>query len=176
MKLSLPSVQFQESFIEAVGEFQADAELNEPGTRYRELSIPELERDFATYVQKEKSRSLGDNLPEGYVPDTTWWLVDRDEFIGRVSIRHRLTEPLRHIGGHIGYDIRPSHRRQGYGSRILELALPKAKEIGLSRVLLTCDATNLGSRRIIEKNGGELEEAVPNPETGPHPLRFWINV
>ena len=78
--------------------------------------------------------------------------------------------------GHIGYDIRPSKRKQGYGSKILELALPKAKELDIERVLLTCDETNTGSRRIIEKNGGVLENQVKNPETGVDKLRFWIDV
>ena len=98
------------------------------------------------------------------------------EFIGRVSIRHALTEHLLAVGGLIGYDIRPSKRGQGYGNKILELALPKAKELGISRVLITCDVTNAASRKIIEKNGGILENQVPNPETGVDKLRYWVDV
>ena len=129
MELVIPSRKYKNSFIEAVKEFQANAETDDRGKRYRELSIHELEKDFEIYIQRERSHSLGQNLPAGYVPETTYWLVDGNEFVGRVSIRHRLTEHLREIGGHIGYDIRPNKRRQGYGNKILELALPKAREL-----------------------------------------------
>ena len=107
-------------------------------------------------------------------PATTYWLVDNGEYIGGVSIRHELNEHLKNIGGHIGYDIRPSKRQQGYGTNVLALALPKAKELGISRVLVTCNVTNTASRKIIEKNGGVLENQVPDPETGIDKLRFWI--
>jgi predicted acetyltransferase len=176
MELVLPSAQYKRSFIEAVKEYQQAGGSDDRSQRYGDLSVSEIESDFAAYVEDEKSHALGKNLPEGYVPETTYWLIDAREFIGRVSIRHRFTEHLRQIGGLIGYDIRPSKRKRGYGTKILELALPKAKAIGLHNVLVTCDATNVGSRMIIEKNGGVLENQAPNPETGIDKLRFWINI
>jgi len=80
------------------------------------------------------------------------------------------------VGGHIGYDIRPSKRKQGYGNKILELALPKTKELGIHKALLTCDEPNTGSQKIIERNGGVLENVVDNPETGIRKMRFWITI
>ncbi len=175
MELASPSTKFKDSFIEAVRELQ-----NETTTmttrRYRELSTAELETDFESFVQKECSHAEGKNQPEGYVPQSEFWLVENAEYIGHVGIRHELNEHLKAIGGHIGYSIRPSKRGKGYGNKILELALPKAKELGIDRVLLTCDATNIPSRKLIEKNGGILENQVPNPETGIDKLRFWIDV
>ncbi len=175
MHLVLPSVEYKKSFIEAVREFQEE-EPNETTRRYFKYSVPEFEANFDTYVQELKAETLGLGLPVGYVPNTLYWLTDGDEYIGRVTVRHRLNEHLESIGGHIGYDIRPSRRKQGYGSKILELALPKAKELGIKRVLITCDETNLGSRRVIEKNGGVFENKVPNPETGIDKLRYWITL
>jgi predicted acetyltransferase len=172
----LPTAEYKRSFLEAVSEYQQEGGSDDRSKRYSGLSVSELEADFAAYVEKEKSHALGKNLPEGYVPETTYWLVDAREFIGRVSIRHRLTEHLLRIAGLIGYDIRPSKRKRGYGTKILELVLPRAKTIGLHKVLVTCDATNVGSRKIIEKNGGVLENQVPSPETGIDKLRFWINI
>ena len=176
MELVLPSAQYKRSFIEAVTEYQQEGGSDDRSKRYGDLSVSALESDFDAYIEIEKSHALGKNLPAGYVPETTYWLVDAREFIGRISIRHRLIEHLREIGGLIGYDIQPSRRKQGCGTRILELALPKAKEIGLHKVLVTCDATNVGSRRIIEKNGGILENQVPNPESEIDKMRFWIGV
>lgn len=176
MELQVPSERYKNSFIAAVKEFQENTEIDYRGKRYTELSVSELEKDFGTYVKKEKSHSHGQNLPKGYVPETTYWLVDKNEFIGRVSIRHELTEHLREIGGHIGYDIRPTKRKQGYGNKILELALQKTRELGIQKALLTCDETNVASRKIIEKNGGVLANRVFNPETGIDKLRFWITI
>ena len=176
MELVLPSVEYKDSFIEAVKEYQTDNEYPLMNKRYNKLSIPELETDFDSFVARERSHAEGENLQEGYVPQTDFWLVDSTEFIGHVSVRHRLTEHLERIGGHIGYDIRPSKRRQGYGKKILELVLPKVKELRIERALLTCDANNESSRKIIEKNGGILENIEKDPETGRDKRRYWIDI
>lgn len=176
MKLVPPSEEYKKSFIEAVQEYQSGTESDPRSKHYCDLSMSELGMHFDLYIEKERNRAFEKNLPEGRVPETIYWLVDTGEFIGRVSIRHRLTKHLLEIGGHIGYDIRLSKRRQGYGSKILELVLPKAKELGIPKVLLTCDQTNIGSQKIIEKNGGVLENQVPNPETGVDKLRYWIDI
>ncbi len=174
MKLVLPSIEFKQSFIEAIREFKEEAGTATT-SRYRELSIPDLEVSFESFVEKECSHAEGKNQPDGYVPQSEFWLVDGEEFIGHIGIRHALNEHLKMIGGHIGYSIRPSTRGKGYGNKILELALPKAKELGIGHVLLTCDSTNIYSRKIIEKNGGVFENQVSNPKPGVDKLRFWIN-
>lgn len=171
MKLILPSEEYKESFIEAVKEYRAEGDMH----RY-DLDINFLENNFAKYVSQILAQANGESLPEGYVPQTTFWLVDNGEFIGRVSIRHTLTEELLKVGGHIGYDIRPSKRQKGYGKKILELALPKAKELGINRALVTCDETNIGSKKIIEANGGVLEDSYEQGDDKPRKLRYWINI
>ena len=176
MELVLPSVEYKNSFIEAVKEYQASTEASSRHKKYQQLSISELEADFDAFVERELSHSKGENLSQGYVSHTDYWLIDNDEFIGRVSVRHRLTEQLEKFDGHIGYDIRPSKRRQGYGSKILELVLPKVKELGIGKVLVTCRESNIASRKIIEKNGGILENKVHDPEAGVDKLRYWVDI
>ena len=165
VRLVLPSSEYKGSFLEALREFQEEG-------RYTDLDLKELEEDFDTYVHKFLRAAV--EPEEGKVPDTYFWLVDGDEVIGRVSIRHTLNEKLRSVGGHIGYDIRPSKRRLGYGTKLLALALPEAKKLGIDSALVTCDVTNIGSRKIIEANGGVLEDEVPGEEGEPNKLRFWI--
>ncbi len=167
--LETPSVRWQHSFLAALAEFHDEDAL-------RIYDIAELRRDFPDFVERTVGYSRGEGLPDGFVPSTDLWLIDDDEFIGRVSIRHSLTEGLRRIGGHIGYQIRPAKRRRGYGTRILALALPKARELGLTRVLVTCDETNIGSKKIIEANSGELENAVDLKDGSPRKLRYWIQL
>jgi len=168
MELVRPSAKYKRSFLEALPEY----DVKDPSQRYARLD-GEAMGDFDHFVREETEKSEGKHLPEGFVPETVWWLVDQGEYIGRVSIRHELTPYLLKVGGHIGYDIRPSKRGQGYGSMILQLALPKAKELGIDKVLVTCDETNKPSRKIIEKAGGVLEDKQPT-ESGVAKLRYWI--
>ena len=131
--------------------------------------------DFTSYVRRLDDHEKGIGLPKDFVPATTFWLVDGDRIIGRSSIRHSLTPNLEREGGHVGYDIRPSERRKGYGTLILALTLPRASALGLHRVLVTCDEDNHASMRIIEKNGGVASESAL-AESGKKKRRYWIAV
>jgi predicted acetyltransferase len=111
--------------------------------------------NIAAYVKRLKTFSQGIGLAEGVVPESTYWLVrDGTTFVGFSRLRHRLVPALEHHGGHVGYAIHPSERRKGHGTRILALTLDKAREMGLDRLLVTCDTDNVASVRVIEKNGG----------------------
>ncbi|MGI8420178.1 MAG: GNAT family N-acetyltransferase [Candidatus Levyibacteriota bacterium] len=174
MHLILPSMKYKDSYLDALEEYlqlDADDRLD-----VLVLNPKSLEKDFQTYITQLHEESEGKHLPQGYVPQTTYWLVDGDEFIGRVSIRHTLTPELLRIGGHIGYDIRPSERGRGYGTKILELVLPKAKELGIPKALVTCNDTNLGSKKIIEANGGVFENSESQGNGLPRKLRYWITL
>ena len=174
MQLVAPSVRYKESFIAAIEEYQQ--EKSNVTLDLFSLRIPELEKDFQSYIDQVIGESYGKNLPLGYVPHTTYWLVEEKEFIGRVDIRHWLTEQLLQEAGHIGYNIRPSKRRQGYGKKILEMALPKAKELEILKVLITCDETNIPSKKVIEANGGVFENRVLLSSDRPFKLRYWITI
>jgi len=106
--------------------------------------------------------------PNGWVHCSTFWWVDGPSYLASIRIRHRLTPQLEQTGGHIGYDVAPSARRQGHGTAMLAAALPKAAEFGITSALLTCAPDNTGSRKIIEANGGKLAE-----QRGGN-LRFWV--
>jgi len=103
-----------------------------------------------------------------WVAQTNLWLIDGDEFLGQLSIRHTLNRRLRFKGGHIGYSVRPSQRRRGHATLMLRLALPVAHRMGIDPALITCDDTNIASRRVIEANGGVLASASHGI------LRFWV--
>lgn len=174
MQLVFPTIKYKNSFLEALREYQAvkaDDRLD-----IYELSLLSLQTDFPTYIKNLLSESNGKNLPKGYVPQTTYWLIDNDEFIGRLSIRHTLSDSLLKFGGHIGYDIRPSKREMGYGKKILALGLVRAKALGIEKALVTCDVTNIGSKKIIEANGGIFENRLPTELGKPDKLRYWITL
>lgn len=111
-----------------------------------------------------------------WVPHSTYWLLNEENLVvGAVNIRHRLNEKLLNSGGHIGYGIRPGHRRRGYASALLAQALQIAKAMGLDQVLLVCDKGNLGSEKTILKHGGRFESEF-SEDDGNIVKRFWIHL
>ncbi|MEK9134718.1 MAG: GNAT family N-acetyltransferase [Patescibacteria group bacterium] len=169
MQLILPSLKYKASYIEALEESKNETEETQ-------LNKPAENQSFEEFVQQLNDNAKGINLPEGYVPATMLWLIDKNKVIGRVQIRHELNDYLMKYGGHIGYYIRPSKRMMGYGTKILELALVYAEKLGLSKVLITCDDDNFGSRRIIEANGGILENIITVEKGKPKRRRYWITI
>ena len=131
--------------------------------------------DFATYLHMLRAESSGLGLRPGYVPMTTFWLVDESRrLLGESRLRHFLTPALEDYGGHIGYVIRPSERCKGFGTAILAQTLIRARTLGLRRVRLTCDTTNIASARIIERNGGVLSGYGISPVNGNRTSLYWI--
>lgn len=168
-ELVRPAAVYKDSYLAALGEFQAE-------DRLLDLDPAWLQENFPLYVQKLLDRENPARVPPGFSPETYLWLVEGEEFLGRLSIRHQLVGTLSVWGGHIGYEIRPSARRKGYGTLALKLALPWARELGLGRVLITCDKDNVGSRKIIEAGGGMFESEVRVEGHEQPKLRFWLEL
>lgn len=162
-----PSIEYKDSYLSALQEYKREG-----------IALSEKDEgakiDFDGFLKRLKDESLDTNIKPGHVPETTYWIIDKDGFVGRISLRHVLNDNLLKIGGHIGYDIRPSKRGFGYGERALELVLPKARAMGLDRVLITYDNMNMVSRKIIEANGGVLEDEIPAENGNPGKLKFRL--
>lgn len=132
--------------------------------------------DFDALLEHLEMYRTGKNLPAGHVRSNSFFLLVGDKLVGSGNLRHELNEGLAGFGGHIGYNVRPSERRKGYGSLILHLTLEKARELGLKRVFLTCDKDNIASAKIIEKHGGRLENQIFYEPTGKVISQYWIEL
>lgn len=169
LKLVSPDLRYKESYLRAERDFKAEG-------------LPwHLDNDLKAWEQNFQAHV--DQLLNGpcqrtavLVPSTTLWADLNGEFAGRISIRHELTDSLRKMGGHIGYDTAPAFRGRGVASEMLRLALPIAKKPGLGEVLLTCDDTNAASIKVIEKNGGVLKEIKFYEEGKPLKRYYWIKL
>ncbi|WP_245626940.1 GNAT family N-acetyltransferase [Gynuella sunshinyii] len=170
MELVVPSQEFKSAFERFYDDFaQNDVENAE--------YYLEGKADFPKYVQHLSDEAAGLNLREGHVPCSHFWLIDNEKSIfGAIRVRHNIDNNfLAFEAGHIGYDIAPSHRGKGNGKLMLKLAISKAAELGIERVLLIADEDNFASRGVIEANGGKFEKIVIG-QVFPHPLaRYWIN-
>ncbi|MCY7396965.1 MAG: GNAT family N-acetyltransferase [Nocardioides sp.] len=124
-------------------------------------------RSFARLLQHladPATTYLDDTVPSWY-----FWLVDEaGELVGFLAFRHRLNPWLWEQGGHVGYSVRPARRREGHARRALGLAVRRAPELGIDRVLVTCDDDNLASAGTIEANAGVLQDVRAGMR------RYWI--
>lgn len=138
-----------------------------------------LDSDTKDVIQIYNDNRDQSKLPLHYVPSYDYFMVDDDKFIGIIHIRIRLTDNLLRYGGNIGYGINPIYWNKGYGKEILRLGLLKAKDLILEdKVLITCDDDNIGSYKIIEANGGILENKIENEDEDGKFLtrRYWIKI
>lgn len=119
--------------------------------------------DFASMLRRLDDFAQGVNLPEGFVPSSTFWLVHGDELVGVSNLRHVLNDRIREIGGHIGLGIRPSRRGRGLGNVLLALTIAEARRRGIDPIHVHCHKHNVVSARMINRNGGVLESEIAEP-------------
>lgn len=149
--------------------------------------LADIARSPAGFIEQHADRATLDvegkliELPDGTrvprLPGLVRWIWDAHGFIGRIGLRYRpgSDELPSHVLGHIGYGIVPWRRRQGFARRALAHILLDARDVGLRKVMITCDTTNVASRRVIEANGGLLAEAFLDTRYGSHEkLRYFI--
>jgi predicted acetyltransferase len=129
---------------------------------------------FAAWLERLTEQSdPAKPLGPGKVHCTYRWVVEADQVLGGIALRHELNDVLLREGGHIGYGIRPSARRQGLASWALGRTLGEAVALGLEKVLVVCAVENVASAKTIERCGGVLED-IQHTERGPL-RRYWIS-
>lgn len=128
--------------------------------------------NFDGYLKDLQLYSMGMKIPQGDVPASTFWLINEEEVVGVVRVRHEDVD----CAGHIGYDISPNFRHRGYGYEILKLVLEKALKIGLEEIILTCNIENNASKKIIEKNNGKLLGTCFDEEENEYLYRYSISL
>ncbi|MDZ5662304.1 GNAT family N-acetyltransferase [Nocardioides sp. S-58] len=159
LELVVPSPSFRESWLESRDEWGKGVPQSNSG-----LTVDTVDSVEGFRVWTERLRAEADHgvpSPTGRVHATNLWVVEDGAYAGAIQVRHYLNDALQKTAAHIGYGIRPSARGRGIATWALREALPIARELGLDRVLVTCDSANVASRRVIERNGGALEDERP---------------
>ena len=171
-KLVKPSIEYKQSFLEALDEFHAEG-------RYQFLDRAKLDTDFETFILdiNEGRRHLHKPYQDWVepVPETILWLVKEDKYIGTFNIRHRLNWHLEKWGGHVSFVIRPSMRGKGFGKKILQKGMPFVCYFGIDRALITVEPENIGAVKAIEFCGGQFQDETPETQQFPARKRYWLD-
>lgn len=156
-----------ENLFKALG----SGELGFEGTDYGQPGF-----NLKTYLAEQYKFYIGKNLPKGYVQASLFWLLNEKNLpIGIGKLRHKINKRLTFRGGHIGYYIAPTYRGQGAGKELLKLLLIEAKKLNIKKALLTVLSNNLASQKIIEHNGGVMEDERVSKNGLPF-KRYWIEI
>lgn len=139
-------------------------------------SLLDRANSYEEWLENNIKNRRQETAAPGLVEATTYlaFLKETGELVGMIDFRHSLNDYLRQYGGHIGYSVRKSKRRQGYGSEMLALCLRECRAYGLDQVLITCDKENLASAATIRSAGGVLENEVPHE--GSWTQRYWVKL
>lgn len=170
MKLLKPTYEYSKQITE-----YRDAFLHADEQPHGSSSLQNFD-SLDEWFEKVSIQEVGENLQGNRVPSSQFLSFEKGELIGFVNIRHRLNEELLRESGHIGYSVHPDKRRQGYATKQLKLALGEAQKLGLKKVLITCDKSNVGSAKTIQKVGGVLEDEVASSHTSEIVRRYWIEI
>lgn len=172
LKLVFPTEEYKEQMEEYLREHWNKGEFELHG-----IGGLDKIKDFDKWIIKVKNDLTQEIKEEGRVPATLFLGVRKSDnkVIGTIQIRHKLNEKLLKDCGHIGDGVRPSERGKGYATEMIRLALEECKKIGIKRVLMVCHKENIGSRKSIIKNGGELENEILD-EDGKVIQRYWISL
>ena len=142
LRLILPSKKYMKEFTYYIEELYKKKEISK-----KEFNDKiERNKNIATFLKRLKDNRNGINLEKGKITHTMYWLVDGKKFIGVLRLNKKLNKKLRIRGGNIGYAIRPSERKKGYGIEILRLGLLKAKAQGFKKIRIDCRENNIASK------------------------------
>lgn len=172
-ELISPSLEYKED----VMKFLEEVRTVDEGQAWQYAGMASLEeaKDYEEWVRVKNDESKGINLPDGYVPASTFLTIRKSDkkVIGIVNIRHELNDFLLNTWGHIGQTVRPNERGKGYGKIQLLKALQKAYDLGIPNVLVTCDELNVASAKTIESCFGVYENSVSHDNEVLR--RYWID-
>lgn len=175
MKLFLvkPDLTYYEKYNEMMNEWCDSKTQIAPWFLDRPFNTIE---EFADFIQMLDETELG-NQDKRFCSTTSYFVIDdNDRLIGAASLRHYLTVEGLNTWGHIGYGVRPSERRKGYGTEILKLTLEEAKKKKIYKVLMGAHKSNVGSCKVIENCNGIFENEVNDPNDDKEKInRYWIN-
>ncbi len=178
IELVEPNLDRLPGYVAALGTGWSPSAIRDLSGKHLDAIHADAEAFLSDLTRREGGTvALADGALVPRLPGRVFWMWD-GEFCGSINLRFSpgtLDLPP-YVSGHVGYAVVPWKWRRGYAKQALALLLPVASELGISRVLVTCDTGNIASRRVIEANGGIAagERMAPDHPSG-RTLLFWVN-
>lgn len=172
LRLVLPTAEYREEIAAYRQEFLNAGDSLDGTGPLRRMADP------MEWIAVTESFRHADTVPPGWVQATQFLCVREADrrVVGMIQVRHRFNAFLKEYGGHIGYSVRPSERRKGYASWMLNAVKPFCRSIGLDSVMVTCLVGNEASRKVILKNGGVYDATAREPVEKQEIERYWISL
>lgn len=176
LTLEVPSHNLIGAYVSALSRGWSPDDTRDVSREHRDAIRRDADAFLRALMNPHPPRERADGTQDPGLVSVVRWIW-RGTFVGTISLRYRpgTDELPPEISGHVGYSVVPWMRNQGHATRAVSMILPYARAAGMSRVMITCDATNIASKRVIEKSGGSaIEDGPPDRPGGPPKLRFWI--
>jgi tagatose 1,6-diphosphate aldolase len=129
----------------------------------RDFFVPGPLQDELVGLQLVRT-SFGDDT-RWHVPTYHFRLVllSTDESLGRLTFRAGVNAVIRRVRGQIACLIDEPHRGHGYATRACRILMPFARAHGFGELCITCDPSNIASRRTLEHLGAQFVDIVDVP-------------
>ena len=173
LKLALPSMEYKDRAIDYIREFhEYGSQVHGSGSLDRYLR----ESTYEAWLEKVRRDMDMANMPADRVPALTYFCVRESDarIVGMVNIRLASPDYIVTEAGHVGYSVRPTERRQGYATFMLNEAVKVCRMVGIRDVVVGCDAVNAASAGTIVKCGGVLDAEFYSERFGEVIQRYKI--
>ena len=174
--LEKPSIERKKEIIEYIDELiEYDSDFNGLGPLYRMIEGYSFEEALESCLLAESEEYA---IKIGRRQSKTYLLVRKNDnrVVGAINIRWNLRDEKLQFGGHIGYGIRPTERKKGYSKINLYLGIIEAKKMGLDKIMLDCEKTNIASNKTLKALGGKLTRTEVDPIDGILTNIYWFNM
>jgi predicted acetyltransferase len=82
---------------------------------------------------------------------STYFCVEHEEILGAIRFRHHTSEYIENVIGHVGYETKPTARGKGVARIMLSWIQSNILD---SDAIVTCEADNIASEKVIKRCGG----------------------
>ena len=155
IKFVMPDYHLRAEYTEMMDEWIKDGSRIAPWSLIEQYHTDE---EFEAVIRRTNEAAVGNMGNKAYVPCVTYYAKDKasGKLLGAVNIRYYLTKETYDTWVHIGFGVRPSERRKGYATEMLNLAIEQCRQMKMEKVFIGCLVSNTASAKTIEKCGGVL--------------------
>ena len=102
---------------------------------------------------------------------STHFCIQDGEVLGAIRYRYHTSTYIENVIGHVGYETKPTARGKGVAKFMLSWIQENVLQ---SSIIITCEADNSASKRVIESCGAKYINQIYSPEKNNEVKRFKL--